>query len=153
MQFQPLTDLIEGVFVVRAQSGEADLFIRTVEDSENIGVAVHKLIDHVELGIDALNKALHRLIQLVLRRAVFQVEDFTVNIELALDDGFFDQASRVAFQLPCLVIAVADDPLDALWHLRHIPLLDILADLHCLFQLVKVGRVRRENDDCLVVDL
>lgn len=88
MQLQPLTDLIERVFVVRAQSGEADFFVCAVEDSENISVAVHKLIDHVELGIDALNKALHRLIQLVLRRAVFQVEDFAVNIELALDDGF-----------------------------------------------------------------
>ena len=153
MQFQPLTDLIEGVFVVRAQSGEADLFIRTVEDSKNISVAVHKLIDHVELGIDALDKALHRLIQLVLRRAVFQVEDFAVNIELALDDGFFNQAAGMAFQLPCLVITVPDDPLDALRHLRHIPLLDILADLHRLFQLIKVGRIRRENDDCLVVDL
>ena len=59
----------------------------------------------------------------------------------------------MAFQLPCLVVAVADDPLDALRHLRHIPLLDILADLHRLFQLIKVGRVRRENNDCLVVDL
>ena len=153
MQLQPLTDLIEGVFIVCAQSGKADFFVCAVEDSENISVAVHKLIDHVELGIDALHKALHCLIQLVLRRAVFQVEDFTVNIELALDDGFFDQASRVAFQFPCLVVAVSDDPLDALWHLRHIPLLDILADLHRLFQLIKVGRVRRENDDCLVVDL
>ena len=153
MQLQPLTDLIEGVFVVRAQSGEADFFIRAVEDGENISVAVHELIDHVELGIDALDKALHRLIQLVLRRAVFQVEDFTVNIELALDDGFFNQAAGMTFQLPRLVIAVADDPLDALRHLRHVPLLDILADLHRLFQLVEVGRVRRENDDCLVVDL
>ena len=153
MQLQPLTDLIEGIFVVRAQSGEADLFISAVEDSENIGVAVHELIDHVELGIDALNKALHRLIQLVLRRAVFQVEDFAVNIELALDDSLFNHAAGVAFQLPRLVVAVADDPLDALRHLRHIPLLDILADLHRLFQLIKVGRVRRENNDCLVVDL
>ena len=153
MQLQPLTDFIEGVFVVRAQSGEADFFVCAVEDSKNIGVAVHKLIDHVEFGIDALDEALHRLIQFVLRRAVFQVEDFAVNIELALDDGFFNQASRVAFQLPCLVVAVPDDPLDALRHLRHIPLLDILADLHRLFQFVEVGRVRRENDDCLVVDL
>ena len=153
LQLQPLTDLIEGVFVVRAQPGKADLFISVVEDSENIGIAVHELIDHVELGIDALDKALHRLIQLVLRRAVFQVEDFAVDIELALDDGFFNQAAGMAFQLPCLVVAVADNPLDALRHLRHIPLLDILADLHRLFQLVKVGRVRRENDDCLVVDL
>ena len=153
MQLQPLTDLIERVFVVRAQSGKADLFISAVEDGKNISVAVHKLIDHVELGIDALDKALHRLIQLVLRRAVFQVEDFTVDVELALDDGFFDQAAGMAFQLPCLVVAVADDPLDALWHLRHIPLLDILADLHRLFQLIKIGRVRRENNDCLVVDL
>ena len=153
LQLQPLTDLIEGVFVVRAQSGEADLFISAVEDSENIGIAVHELIDHVELGIDALDKALHRLVQLVLRRAVFQVEDFTVDVKLALNDGFFDQAAGVAFQLSRLVIAVADNPLDALWHLRHIPLLDILADLHRLFQLVEVGRVRRENDDCLVVDL
>ena len=153
MQLQPLTDLIEGVFVVRAQSGEADFFVCAVEDSENISVAVHKLIDHVELGIDALNKALHCLIQLVLRRAVFQVEDFAVNIELALDDGFFNQAAGMTFQLPRLVIAVADNPLDALRHLRHIPLLDILADLHRLFQLIKVGRVRRENNDCLVVDL
>ena len=153
LQLQPLTDLIERVFVVRAQSGEADFFVCAVEDSENISVAVHKLIDHVELGIDALNKALHRLIQLVLRRAVFQVEDFAVNIELALDDGFFNQAAGMTFQLSRLVIAVADNPLDALRHLRHIPLLDILADLHRLFQLVEVGRVRRENDDCLVVDL
>ena len=153
MQLQPLTDLIEGVFVVRTQSGEADFFISAVEDGKNIGVAVHKLIDHVELGIDALNKALHCLIQFVLRRAVFQVEDFAVNIELALDDGFFNQAAGMAFQLPCLVVAVTDNPLDALRHLRHIPLLDILADLHRLFQLIKVGRVRRENDDCLVVDL
>ena len=153
MQLQPLTDLIEGIFVVRAQPGKADFFVCAVEDSENISVAVHKLIDHVQLGIDALDKALHRLIQLVLRRAVFQVEDFAVNIELALDDGFFNQAAGVAFQFPRLVVAVADDPLDALRHLRHIPLLDILADLHRLFQLIKVGRVRRENDDCLVVDL
>ena len=153
LQLQPLTDLIEGVFVVRAQSGEADFFVCAVEDSENISVAVHKLIDHVELGIDALNKALHCLIQFVLRRAVFQVEDFAVNIELSLDDGFFNQAAGMTFQLPRLVIAVADNPLDALRHLRHIPLLDILADLHRLFQLIKVGRVRRENNDCLVVDL
>ena len=153
LQLQPLTDLIEGVFVVRTQSGEADFFISAVEDGKNIGVAVHKLIDHVELGIDALNKALHCLIQFVLRRAVFQVEDFAVNIELALDDGFFNQAAGMAFQLPCLVVAVTDNPLDALRHLRHIPLLDILADLHRLFQLIKVGRVRRENNDCLVVDL
>ena len=153
MQLQPLTDLIERVFVVRAQSGEADFFISAVKDGENIGVAVHKLIDHVELGIDALDKALHRLVQLVLRRTVFQVEDFAVNIELSLDDGFFNQAAGMAFQLPCLVIAVADDSLDALRHLRHIPLLDILADLHRLFQFVEVGRVRRENNDCLVVDL
>ena len=90
LQLQPLTDLIEGVFVVCTQSGEADLFIRTVEDRKNIGVAVHKLIDHVQLGIDALDKALHRLVQLVLRRAIFQVKDFAVNIELAFDDGFFD---------------------------------------------------------------
>ena len=153
MQLQPLTDLIEGVFVVRAQSGEADFFVCAVKNGENIGVAVHKLIDHAQLGIDALDEALHRLIQLVLRRAVFQVEDFAMDIELALNDGFFNQAAGVAFQLPCLVVAVADDPLDALRHLRHIPLLDILADLHRLFQLVEVGRVRRENDDCLVVDL
>ena len=153
LQLQPLTDLIEGVFVVCAQSGEADFFVCAVKDGENIGVAVHKLIDHVELGIDALDEALHRLIQLVLRRAVFQVEDFTVNIELALNDSLLNQASRVTFQLPCLVVAVADDPLDALRHLRHIPLLDILADLHRLFQLIKVWRVRRENDDCLIVDL
>ena len=58
----------------------------------------------------------------------------------------------MTFQLPRLVVAVADDPLDAIRHLRHIPLLDILADLHRLFQLIKVGRVRRENDDCFVVD-
>ena len=153
MQLQPLTDLIERIFVVRAQSGEADFFVCAVEDSENISVAVHELIDHVELGIDALDKALHRLVQLVLRRAVFQVEDFAVNIELALDDSLFNHAAGVAFQLPRLVIAVADNPLDALRHLRHIPLLDILADLHRLFQLIKVGRVRRENNDCLVVDL
>ena len=153
MQLQPLTDLIERVFVVRPQSGKADFFVCAVKDGENIGVAVHKLIDHVELGIDALDKALHRLIQLVLRRAVFQVEDFAVNIELALDDSLFNQAAGMTFQLPRLVVAVTDDPLDALRHLRHIPLLDILADLHRLFQLVKVGRVRRENDDCLVVDL
>ena len=153
LQLQPLTDLIEGVFVVRPQPGEADLFISAVEDSENIGIAVHELIDHVELGIDTLNKALHCLVQLVLRRTVFQVEDFTVNIELALDDSLFNHTAGVAFQLPRLVVAVADDPLDALRHLRHIPLLDILADLHRLFQLVKVGRVCRENDDCLVVDL
>ena len=153
MQFQPLTDLIEGVFIVCAQSGEADFFVCAVEDSENISVAVHELIDHVELGVDALHKALHRLIQLVLRRAVFQVKDLAVNVELALDDGFFNQAAGMAFQLPCLVVTVADDPLDALRHLRHIPLLDILADLHRLFQLIKVGRVRRENNDCLVVDL
>ena len=153
MQLQPLTDLIEGVFVVRAQSGEADFFVCAVEDSENISVAVHKLIDHVELGIDALNKALHRLIQLVLRRAVFQVEDFAMNIELALDDGFFNQTTSMAFQFPCFIVAVADNPLDAFRHLRYIPLLDILADLHRLFQFVEVGRVRRENDDCLVVDL
>ena len=153
LQLQPLTDLIEGVFVVRPQPGEADLFISAVEDSENIGIAVHELIDHVELGIDALDKALHRLVQLVLRRAVFQVKDFAVDIELALNDGFFDQAAGVAFQLPRFVIAVADNPLDALRHLRHIPLLDILADLHRLFQLIKVGCVRRENNDCLVVDL
>ena len=153
MQLQPLTDLIEGIFVVRAQSGEADFFVCAVEDSENISVAVHKLIDHVQLGIDALDKALHCLIQFVLRRAVFQVEDFAVNIELALDDGFFNQAAGMTFQLSRLVIAVADNPLDALRHLRHIPLLDILADLHRLFQLIKVGRVRRENNDCLFVDL
>ena len=153
MQLQPLTDLIEGVFVVRAQPGKADLFIRAVKDSENISVAVHKLIDHVELGIDALDKALHRLVQLVLRRTVFQVEDFTVDVELSLDDGFFNQAAGMAFQLPCLVIAVADDPLDALRHLRHVPLLDILADLHRLFQFVKIGRVLRENNDSLIVDL
>ena len=59
----------------------------------------------------------------------------------------------MAFQLPCLVVAVADDPLNALWHLRHIPLLDILADLHRLFQLVKIGCVLRENNDSLIVDL
>ena len=153
LQLQPLTDLIESIFVVRAQPGKADFFIRAVEDGENISIAVHKLIDHVELGIDALDKALHRLVQLVLRRAVFQVKDFAVDIELALNDGFFDQAAGVAFQFPRLVVAVPDDPLDALRHLRHIPLLDILADLHRLFQLIKVGRVRRENDDCLVVDL
>lgn len=97
MQLQPLTDLIEGVFVVRAQPGKADIFIRAVKDGENIGVAVHKLIDHVELGIDALDKALHSLIQLVLCGAVFQVEDFAVNIELALDDGFFDQGRAHGF--------------------------------------------------------
>ena len=65
-----------------------------------------------------------------------------MNIELAFDDGFFNQAAGMTFQLPRLVIAVADNPLDALRHLRHIPLLDILADLHRLFQLVKIGRVR-----------
>ena len=80
MKLKPLADLIEGIFVVRAQSGEADFFVCAVEDGENIGVAVHKLIDHVELGIDALNKVLHRLVQFVLRRAAFRVEDFTVNI-------------------------------------------------------------------------
>ncbi len=153
LQLQPLTDLVESVLVVCTQSREADFFISAVEDGKNIGVAVHKLIDHVELGVDALDKALHRLIQLVLCRAVFQVKDFTVNIELALDDSFFNHTAGVTFQLPCLIVAVADDPLDALRHLRHVPLLDVLADLHCLFQLVKVGRVRRENDDCFVVDL
>src|SRR5699024_910182 len=123
------------------------------EDSENNNIAIHKLIDHVESGIDAINKARHRRIQYVLRRPVFQVENKDETIELTLDDGDFNQAAGKNLQSPRLELAAADNPLDALRHLRHIPLLDILADLHRLFQLIKVGRVRRENDDCLVVDL
>ena len=38
------------------------------------------------IGIDALDKILHCLVQLFLRGAVFQVENLSVNIGLALDE-------------------------------------------------------------------
>ena len=51
------------------------------------------------------------------------------------------------------MLPLADNVLNAFRKLRYIPLLNILADLHRLFQFIKIRRLIGQYNDCFIVDL
>ena len=154
LKLKPLADLVQRILVVCALTGEGNLpVIRSIQDGKNVCVALYEPVDHVELGIDALNQTVHRGVQLVFRVASLDVHDLAVDNDLCTDDSFFNIATRSFFQNTRLLLPLADNVLNAFGKLRYVPLLDILADLHRLFQLIKIRRLIGEHNDCFIVDL
>ena len=154
MKLKPLTDLVQGVFVICTLTGEGNLsVIRSVQDRKNVRITLCETVDHVELGINAFNQTVHRGVQLIFRIAGLDVHDLTVDNDLRTDDGFFNIATRSFFQNTRLLLPLADDVLNAFGKLRYIPLLDVLTDLHRLFQLIKIRRLIGQHNDCFIVDL
>ena len=154
MKLKPLADLVQRILVVCTLTVEGNLpVIRSIQDGKNVCVALYETVDHVELGIDALNQTVHRGVQLVFRVASLDVHDFAVDNDLCTDDSFFNIATRSFFQNTRLLLPLADDVLNAFRNLRYIPLFDIFADLHRLFQLIKIRRLIGQYNDCFIVDL
>ena len=72
---------------------------------------------------------------------------------LCAHNGFLDIATRTLFKGASLLLPFADNILNALRELGDVPLLDILADLHRLFQFLEIRSFIGENDNRLVVHL
>ena len=111
------------------------------------------MVDHVQLGVDALHQAAEGGVQLVFGAPSLDSHDLAVNHHFGVHNGFFQIALGPILQMAGLLLALADDVLDGLGQLRDILLLDIFADLHGLLQLVIIGGVAGEDYDGLVVYL
>ena len=76
-----------------------------------------------------------------------------MNHNLCAYNGFLDIAPRPLFKSAGLLLPLTDDILNAFRELGDVFLLDILADLHRLFQFLKVWGFIGEDDDRLIVHL
>ena len=76
-----------------------------------------------------------------------------MNNHLCADNRLFNITPRPFLKHTGLLLALADNILNAFGKLGDIPLLHILADLHRLFQLIEVGCFIREDNNRLVVHL
>ena len=70
LQLQPLADLVESVLIVSTGTHQTEVGMgAAVKNGQDVCVALHKVVDHVQLGVDALHQTVHRGVQLVFGAA------------------------------------------------------------------------------------
>ena len=138
-QFQPLADLIEGVLVVGAGTHQAEVGVRAaVENGQNIGIALHKVIDHVQFGVDALHQTTESRVQLVFGASGLDGHNLAVDYHLGIHNRLFQVTLGTILHMASLLLPLTDDLLDAFRQLGNIFHLDIFTNLHGLLQLIIV---------------
>ena len=114
-QLQPLADLVESVLIVSAGTHQTEVGIRAaVKNGQDVGVALHKVVDHIQLGVDALHQTAEGSIQLVFGAPSLDSHDLAVNHHFGVHNGFFQVAFGPFLQVAGLLLALADDVLDSL---------------------------------------
>ena len=153
-QLQPLADLIESILVIGPRTHQAEVGVcAAVENGQNVSVALHEMVDHVQLGVNALHQTAESGVQLVFGIPGLDGHDLAVDHHFGIYDCLFQVAFGPFLQVAGLLLPLANDVLDGLRQLGDVLLLDIFANLHGLLQLVIIGCIAGEDHNGLVVDL
>ena len=150
---EPLADFIQGKFIIAAHSGKSGLLWFTVQDVQNIRIAIVEGVHEIQLGVDTLYQLLHGFVQLAPGVAVFYFYLFAVDEECTAHDSLVNLSLRALFQSAGLCLTLADNILNAFRQLGHVLLLDIFTNFRGRFEFLEILDFTGQKDDSLVVGL
>ncbi len=150
---KPLADFVQGKLIIAAHSGETALIRFTVEDGQNICVAIVEGVHEVQLGVDALYQLLQSFVQFVFSIAIFDFYLFAVDKECTAHDSLVNLSLRAFFQRAGLCLTFADNILNAFRQLGHILLLNVFTNFRSCFKFLEILDFIGQKNDSLVVDL